>query len=146
MNIDKEAPLIGKKVILINAPVHHVWNIQTDINAWPKWQKDITSANLLGELKQGTTFTWKAMGMGITSALRVVAKNEIIGWSGRSLGMYALHVWKFEKQGKKTRVTTEESLSGWFPQLIRIFKPDFLEQSLTKALMTLKSEAEESRP
>ncbi len=145
MNIDTTAPLIGKKDIEINAPVHHVWAIQTDIESWPKWQKDISSVNIEGKLTKGTVFKWKAMGMNITSVLQEVNENKIIGWSGKSIGMNAIHVWKFEKQGNKTIVTTEESLSGWFPMLIRLFKPDFLEQSLSKSLLNLKNQAEKTK-
>lgn len=145
MNIDTTAPLIGKKDIEINAPVHHVWAIQTDIKSWPKWQKDISSVNIEGKLTKGTVFKWKAMGMNITSVLQEVNENKTIGWSGKSIGMNAIHVWKFEKQGNKTIVTTEESLSGWFPMLIRLFKPDFLEQSLSKSLLNLKNQAEKTK-
>lgn len=145
MNIDTTAPLIGKKDIEINAPVHHVWAIQSDIKSWPKWQKDISSVNIEGKLTKGTVFKWKAMGMNITSVLQEVNENKTIGWSGKSIGMNAIHVWKFEKQGNKTIVTTEESLSGWFPMLIRLFKPDFLEQSLSKSLLNLKNQAEKTK-
>lgn len=145
MNIDTTAPLIGKKDIEINAPVHHVWAIQSDIKSWPKWQKDISSVNIEGKLTKGTVFKWKAMGMNITSVLQEVNENKTIGWSGKSIGMNAIHVWKFEKQGNKTIVTTEESLSGWLPMLIRLFNPDFLEQSLSKSLLNLKNQAEKTK-
>lgn len=82
------------------------------------------------------------MGMGITSTLQEVEPNKIISWIGDSIGMHAIHIWHFEKQGNKTKVITEESLSGWFPSIIKRFKKNFLEESLTKALETLKIEAE----
>ncbi len=145
MKIDSHAPLIAKKRELINAPINHVWKIQSDINNWPKWQKEISDAKLHGKLAKGTTFTWKAMGMNINSKLQEVIENKVIGWSGESFGMNAIHIWKFEKQGNKTLVTTEESLSGWFPRLIKLFKADFLEQSLTKALLNLKNQAEKTK-
>jgi uncharacterized membrane protein len=145
MNIDTKAPLKAKKDIVIDAPVSHVWMVQSDIRNWPKWQKDVSYAELRGKLAKGTVFTWKAMGMNITSELQEVVENKIIGWSGKSIGMSAIHVWKFEKQGNKTRVITEESLSGWFPMIIKLFKPDFLEQSLLKALQTLKHQAEKTK-
>ncbi len=142
MIIDANAPLKAKKDIVINAPVSHVWMVQSDINNWPKWQKEVSYAELQGKLAKGTVFTWKAMGMNITSKLQEVIENKVIGWSGKSIGMSAIHIWKFEKQGNNTRVVTEESLSGWFPLIIKMFKPDFLEQSLSKALQTLKNQAE----
>ncbi len=145
MDIDTKAPLKAKKDIVIDAPVNHVWIIQSDIMNWPKWQKEVSFVKLHGKLAKGTVFTWKAMGMNITSELQEVVVNKIIGWTGKSIGMNAIHIWKFEKQGNKTIVTTEESLSGWFPKLIKIFKPYFLEQSLLKALQTLKHQAEKTK-
>ncbi|MBP7832402.1 MAG: SRPBCC family protein [Candidatus Levybacteria bacterium] len=145
MNIDTNAPLIGKKDIIINAPVDHVWSIQSDVNSWPKWQKDVSFAKLQGKLVKGTMFKWKAMGISITSVLQEVAPNKTIGWTGKSFGMSAVHFWHFEKQGNKTKITTEESLSGWLPKFIKVFKPDFLEQSLSKSLLTLKNHAENTK-
>lgn len=145
MKIDSKAPLTAKKQAIINAPISHVWQVQTDINNWPKWQKEVSHAKLQGKLAKGTIFTWKVMGMNITSELQEVIKNKSIGWSGKSIGMNAVHLWRFEKQGDKTKVTTEESLSGWFPRLIKVFQPNFLEKSLSKALLTLKNQAEKTK-
>lgn len=145
MVIDSTASLTAKKEMIINAPVERIWKIQSDINNWPKWQKDVSYARLQGRLAKGTVFKWKAMGMNITSELQEVNNNKEIGWSGKSIGMNAVHNWKFEKQGNKTKVITEESLSGWFPRIIKLFKPDFLEKSLLKSLQTLKHQAEKTK-
>ncbi len=145
MKIDPKAPLIARKSELIKAPIDHVWQIQSDINNWPKWQKEVSHAKLQGKLEKGTVFTWKAMGMNIYSELQEVIENKIIGWSGKSFGMNAVHIWTFIKEGNNTRVTTEESLSGWFPTLIKIFKPNFLDKSLANALNTLKTYSEATK-
>lgn len=145
MKIDSDAPLIAKKTEFIKAPINHVWQIQSDINNWPKWQKDVSYAKLQGKLEKGTVFTWKAMGMNIYSELQEVIENKTIGWSGKSFGMNAIHIWTFNKEGNNTRVTTKESLSGWFPTLIKIFKPSFLDKSLEKALNTLKTYSEATK-
>jgi hypothetical protein len=86
------------------------------------------------------------MGINITSKLEIVKENTIIGWSGKSIGMHAIHIWKFEIQSKQTKVITEESLSGWLPRIIKFFNPDFLNQSLTEALSVLKHQAEKTSP
>jgi len=145
MNINSKASLIAKKETVINAPVHHVWKIQSDIDNWPKWQKEVSYAKLQGKLAKGTKFQWKAMGMNISSKLQEVVENKTIGWTGKSFGMDAVHFWNFEKHGNMTKVITEESLSGWFPKIIKIFKPDFLEQSLSKTLETLKNQVETTK-
>lgn len=145
MKIDAKAPLKAKKDIIIDAPVETVWAVQSDIESWPQWQKEVSYTELQGKLAKGTVFNWKAMGLRITSELQEVIENKVIGWSGKSIGMNAIHIWYFEKHGNSTRVITEESLSGWLPMIIKIVKSHFLEQSLLKALQTLKDQVENTK-
>ena len=51
MNIDTNAPVFARKEIVIHAPVEKVWELQTDIENWNRWQPDITSAKLEGALE-----------------------------------------------------------------------------------------------
>jgi uncharacterized membrane protein len=46
MDIDQNAPVITRDEILIKAPLTTVWNLFTNINAWPDWHKEIQSACL----------------------------------------------------------------------------------------------------
>jgi uncharacterized membrane protein len=142
MDIDTNAPVFARKEIIIHAPVEYVWQIQTDIENWSKWQPDITSTKLDGDLKAGTTFRWKAKGLNIVSTLHTVKLHRQIGWTGISPGMFAVHNWTFEARGEATLVTTEESLSGWLTRLMKLFDPDFLEKSLETSLQILKTRSE----
>jgi len=144
MNIDRNAPMSARKEIFIEAPPEKVWALHTDINGWPRWQPDISSATLEGNLAAGTVFRWKAKGLGITSTLQEVEPNLRISWTGNSLGMRAVHVWTFEPQDNGTRVVTEESLSGWFPRIVKLFMPTFLEKSLEQSLQVLKTHVEQA--
>ena len=142
MNIDTNAPVFAHKEIIIHAPVEKVWQIQTDIENWNKWQPDITSAKLEGALSAGTVFRWKAMGLNIVSTLHTVKPHKQIGWTGVSLGMSAIHNWMFEERGEATLVITEESLSGWLARFMKMFAPNFLEKSLEASLQILKARSE----
>lgn len=142
MNIDTNAPVFARKEIIIHAPVEKVWQIQTDIENWSKWQPDVTSAKLEGTLAAGTTFRWKAKGLNIVSTLHTVKPHQQIGWTGVSLGMFAIHNWMFEARGEATLVITEESLSGWLARLMKMFAPNFLEKSLEASLQILKARFE----
>lgn len=144
MNINMNAPAFARGEITIEAPVEKVWGVQTDIEGWPQWQADVTSAKLDGELEAGTVFRWKAKGLNITSKLHTVEMNRRIGWTGTSIGMSAIHNWTFESQGAVTRVITEESLSGWLTRLMKLLDPHFLEKSLETSLNILKHRAEAS--
>lgn len=138
----RDSVLSASAKIHINAPIERVWQLQADINDWPRWQKDVTFAKLDTSLKAGQVFRWKAMGLRIISKLKVVKKPSELAWSGNSLGMYAEHKWRFTKTVKGTLVETEESLRGWFPVILKTIDKKFLDKSLMKALTKLKSEAE----
>jgi len=94
-------------------------------------------------VEKGSTFRWKALGMNITSLLEKVDEMKCISWSGKSIGMAALHSWYFQKQGTMTVVKTEEELSGWLARVLKFFDPQFLDKSLEKALETLKKKSEQ---
>lgn len=142
MNIDTKAPVFARKEILIHAPLEMVWKLQTDIENWNRWQPEITSAKLEGALEADTIFRWKAKGLNIVSTLHTVNPLKQIGWTGLSLGMFAIHNWMFEARGETTLVITEESLSGWLTRLMVLLNPRFLERSLETSLNNLKFNAE----
>jgi hypothetical protein len=69
-----------------------------------------------------------------------------IGWTGRSLGAHAEHIWTLTPQNNGTLVTTEESMEGWSIQLLKLVSPKFLDNSLDAWLQNLKTKAELPRP
>lgn len=142
MDIDYNAPLHAEKDILISAPLEKVWSEVTQIDQWSNWQPDVTSAKLDGTLMMGTMFYWKAKGLNITSAIQILEPKQSIGWTGKSLGMEAIHIWTFQKREDSTYVKTKESLSGWFPRVLKLFDPKFLEKSLQNSLQVLKTHVE----
>ncbi|MEZ4770008.1 MAG: SRPBCC family protein [Caldilineales bacterium] len=142
MDIDHNAPLNARKDILILAPLEEVWSAITTIDQWFVWQSDVTSSRLDGELAPGTTFHWKAKGLNIVSTIQVLEPMRRIGWTGKSLGMRAIHIWTFDAVQEGTRVTTEESLSGWFPRILKLTDAHFLEKSLLHSLQELKAHVE----
>jgi uncharacterized protein YndB with AHSA1/START domain len=140
--IDVNAPLTARKEVIIESPVDKIWKIQTDIEGWQKWQPDVTSARLESTISEGAGFHWKAKGLDIVSNFHTVEPQHRIGWTGKSLGMFAIHNWTFEPVDSGTRVITEESLSGWLARLMKLFDPKFLEKSLENSLNTLKAYVE----
>jgi uncharacterized protein YndB with AHSA1/START domain len=144
MNIDYTAPLYAEKEILISAPVEQVWSGITQIDQWSTWQPDVTSAKMDGTLAKGTKFYWKAKGLNITSMIQTLEPMQSIGWTGKSLGMQAIHIWTLEKSNNGTYVKTKESLSGWFPRILKFFDPKFLEKSLQQSLQVLKNHVDGS--
>jgi hypothetical protein len=145
MDINRQAPLVTRKELLIQAQPHTVWNIHTGINAWSRWHPGIALSKLEGSLRVGSVFQWKTGGLTITSTVQVVEPDERIGWTGRALGTQAEHIWIFRPHHDGTLVTTEESMDGWFVRILKIVMPTFLDTSLDLWLQSLKKQAEGRR-
>lgn len=142
MNTRTNAVLVATAQTEIAVPLATIWKLQTDIDRWPTWQRDIAYARLEGPLQAGTLFRWKAMGLSIVSCLEEVVPMSRLAWSGNSLGMQAVHSWTFRARGGVTYVETTEALYGWFPRILKLMDPHFLDKSLEAALVKLKQAAE----
>lgn len=144
MQIDSNAALQSRQEILINAPVEKVWGLLTDLKNWPRWQPEISNVTMEGDLVPGTVFRWKAKSASIVSTLQEVEAPRRISWTGKAVGTQAVHIYQLEPQGSQTKVVVEESLAGWFPGIMKVFSPKFLEKSMSASLQTLKAAAEKA--
>ncbi|USN96547.1 MAG: SRPBCC family protein [Candidatus Nomurabacteria bacterium] len=142
MELPENAPVRRRQSIEVYASVHLVWSLMSEIEQWPKWNTDIKSARLLGNLRPGTTFKWKAGPGTITSTIEAVEPEKMIGWSGKLPGILAVHIWRIEGNNKKVVVTTEESWSGIVPKLFRKYSEQTLEKAINDGLLLLKHAAE----
>jgi uncharacterized protein YndB with AHSA1/START domain len=109
MEIDANAPVITRDEILIDAPVAVIWNIQTDIAAWPQWQPEVDAAQLDGALAVGSKFHWQTAGLQITSTVQELDPPRRIVWAGPAQGITAIHVWELTPTDHGVLVHTEES-------------------------------------
>ena len=142
IEINSSAPVISKKTITIFAPAGVVWEVLTRINNWPDWQKNVKEAILEGPLKEGTAFNWKAGGISFSSEIHTMKPDSEFGWTGRTMGAYAVHNWWLEKKGGATRVTVEESLEGFLPYILRKYFRKILEEGMQTQLVELKITSE----
>jgi Polyketide cyclase / dehydrase and lipid transport len=113
-----------------------------DFDAWPDWNPDVKSMSIHGPVAPGTEFEWRSGPLRITSRLERVERPNLIGWTGKALGIAAVHVWHFEAQDGGTLVRTEESWAGPLPRLLRGRMEKALQDSLDRGLSHLKAEAE----
>lgn len=142
VSINENAPIIAKVKIEIEADPETVWNILTNIDAWPKWNSDVKEATLQGDLKSGTQFKWKA-GLGkITSVLQNVEPPHLIAWTGKTMGINAIDVYKINPLNGKTIVKEEESWEGLISRVMHGRMQEILDNSLKSGLESLKAEAE----
>jgi len=141
-SINDKAPVKCRKTVLINSAPEKVWTILTSIDRWPSWQTDIAKATQNGPLQPATTFDWQSGGAKIHSTLQPIDRFNHIGWTGKSVGILAIHNWKLTIENGQTKVEVEESMEGL---LASLFKKTFnrsLEMGMQKWLDLLKAENE----
>ena len=142
MDINRKAPAIGSAEALVRAPLDIVWSVQTNFTEWSRWNPDVEYVDMEGPLAPGTEFRWKAGGAAIISELQEVEPKRRIVWTGKILGIRAVHVWTFEKQADGVLVRTEESFEGVIARLFAKSMRRMLAAALTKGLDALKAECE----
>jgi len=142
MEIDRAAPVAAERDVEIRGEQESVWNVLIEVERWPSWQPDISSAKLDGNFAEGTQFRWKAGPSIINSTVERVDRPRLVGWRGKTFGAQAVHVWKLESTPTGTRVTTEESMSGLIPRLLRGWMQRSLEKSLDTWLRELTKTVE----
>jgi uncharacterized protein YndB with AHSA1/START domain len=140
--IDAHAPIVLRRETEIAATPEAVWAVLAEIDAWAAWSDDVASASLHGELAAGTTFRWKAGGSVIRSRLTRVAPPHAIAWSGRALGLRAIHAYRLEPHGSGTLVRTEESVGGGVARLFRGPLERKMGAALANGLRCLRDEVE----
>ncbi|MBD3183716.1 polyketide cyclase [Candidatus Poribacteria bacterium] len=142
MTIDENAPAISKGEIQINSSPEIIWDIISDIEKWPQWNPDIKWASLDGKLTAETTFQWKSGPGKITSKIQTVEPPNQIAWTGKTMGISAVHVWKIEPEDNITIVKTEESWNGLIVYIFRKSMQKKLDEAIESVLQYLKAEAE----
>lgn len=140
IEVDRIAPCFAKGEIVVDAPLAHVFNIIADINSWPQWQDDVSSAHIEGNPEPGKTFKWKANGMVINSRLHTVYPYSEIGWTGQIWWIKAIHNWYLSSEGNGTRIVVRESMRGLGASFLR----KTIEEGIAKSLQELKAKAEKT--
>jgi uncharacterized protein YndB with AHSA1/START domain len=140
------APVFSTHEIEIDAPIDRVWGILTAIEQWPAWNPDVKSMSVDGPVAEGVTFRWKAGPGTITSRVEHLARPRLVAWSGRTLGIRAVHIWRLEARDGTTLASTEESYDGLVARVLRRSLQKTLDTALTDGAGYLKAEAEKPSP
>ncbi|WP_200961703.1 SRPBCC family protein [Paenibacillus sp. Soil724D2] len=130
IDVDRNAQVIVDLSIEINAPQETVWRIQTGIDQWPTWQKNVSQARLSAPITVGTTFQWETHGLSIVSTIREVDPLRRIVWGGPVQGIEGVHVWTITPTLEGVVVYTTESWDG--PPVAA--DPDGMRAALTSSL------------
>ncbi|HMF84056.1 MAG TPA: SRPBCC family protein [Acidimicrobiia bacterium] len=143
--IDGDAPVLARHGIDIRAPLDTVWQLHTDVNAWPTWQTDITAAHLDGAFEPGGSFAWTSSGLSVTSTIYDVAPDRSRTlWGGTAEGITGIHEWTFRDMTQGVIVGTSESFAGEPVDRDPSPMQSILDESLVSWLLRLKAKAEAS--
>ena len=142
MDINSSAPATFGGSIHIDADPETVFAVIADIGTWPEWNSDVRSATVEGPIAVGTVFRWKAGPSSLTSTLRVVDRPHEIAWTGKTMGIDAVHVFRFEATDGGTLARSDESWDGLLPRVLKGYSKKSLEKAITGVLADLKAEAE----
>jgi hypothetical protein len=79
----------------------------------------------------------------ITSVLRPGEPPSLVSWSGKTLGIGTIHVYRLTEEGGKTIVTSEESWDGLIVKALRGRMKKTLEAAIESGLPHLKAASEQ---
>ena len=142
MDIDRQAPATAAGEVRIAAPQDTVWQVLSDVRDWPRWNADVKSMAVNGPVEPGTEFSWKSGSASLVSHLEVVDPPREIGWTGETMGIHAVHVFRLEARDGGTTVRSEESFRGLIPSVLRGYSRKVLQRGIDGILGALKTEAE----
>lgn len=139
---DPQAPVFTRGEIEIVADPESVWSVMSDVAGWPRWNPDVKDAEVDGDVAEGIAFRWKAGPGTIRSTFRVVDRPRALGWTGKTLGIPAIHVYRLSEVDSGTTVVLEESWDGFLSHVFRRPFRRMLDAAVDKGLQALKLEAE----
>jgi uncharacterized protein YndB with AHSA1/START domain len=142
MEINRNAPATAEGELRIGADPQTVFAVISAIDQWPSWNPDVRSVSVEGPVQSGTVFRWKSGPSSLTSTLQVVDPPHEIAWTGTTMGIKAVHVFRFQAADGGTLAHSEESWEGLIASLLKGYSRRTLEKGIRSVLAHLKAEAE----
>ncbi|WP_328494814.1 SRPBCC family protein [Streptomyces sp. NBC_00414] len=114
VTVAKNAPVVSRASVVIEAPLKTVWKLHTDIDAWETWIPEITPARKKtpGPLRPGAVFEWSPQNMKVTSTVTAVEQGRCTAWAAPVNGIDGVHLFTFKQVKGGVLATTEESWAG----------------------------------
>jgi hypothetical protein len=119
-----------------------LWDILVDVKAWPEWQGTSHVDPPAAPLQTGSTFVAELGGHKWHLTVTEADRPKRLVWTGRQMGLHAVHEWEFAQTGGRTKVTSRETMSGWMLLFVRGMVEKKVSETDEKWLAALKSKAE----
>jgi uncharacterized protein YndB with AHSA1/START domain len=142
MEINRNAPATADGELRIAADPQTVFAVISAIHQWPSWNPDVKSVSLEGPVQPGTVFRWKSGPSSLTSTIQVLDPPREIAWTGTTMGIKAVHVFRFQATDGGTLARSEESWEGLLASLLKGYSRKTLDKGIRSVLAHLRTEAE----
>jgi uncharacterized protein YndB with AHSA1/START domain len=129
----------------IQAPPKVVWDIITDVQAWPEWYVGATNLTVRSpdqRVGPGITVSWRTMGLNFDSVVKEFEPPHRFAWESRKAVIQGYHAWLIIPTETGSRVITDESFTGFLAYMQRTFIPNKLHRLHQTFLEELKLKAE----
>jgi len=141
--------MVIEESIFINATVEKVWHTFTDLTCWVNWNsvlKDIAAEN--PSIQKGNTFTCSirpfVFPVKFESFIEEVVPNERVVWSGSTYGIFARHVFVFQRTGDLVQVLSTETFKGITIENLKFIFPGWRIRELTQSFLKDLKKASET--
>lgn len=136
---------------LVRAPRDRVWQVFSDLTAWPSWNPQCPGQAPRASLHAGARLDlWlRPLGLPLSVRAEVVEADpaRAVSWRGRAWGITTQQRYTFRDQGRHTLVGFSESLGGWPLLLARPwYSPRTLSLQAQAWLQALASQSESGVP
>ena len=134
MEINRNAPATAVGELRIDADPQTVFSVISAIDQWPSWNPNVKSVTLQGPVQQGTVFRWKSGSSTLTSTLQVLDPPHEIAWTGMTMGIKAVHLFRFQANDGGTLARSEESWEGLLASLLKGYSRKTLDKEIGSVL------------
>ena len=112
VEINSEAPVKVSKALKINKEASEIFKKLTDLEGLPSWFAALERVNAK-ELKEGSKIEFKFKRKRVKSEVHTFSKGEYkLGWTGRAIGIRAVHNWEVVEDEGGAVVFVDQSLEG----------------------------------
>ncbi len=126
----------------VGSTAERLWDILTDVKAWPEWQGTSFVDPPAASLEKGSTFTAELGGHNWNVTVTEADRPVRLVWAGRQMGLKAVHEWEFAEGGGRTQAISRDTVSGWPLLFARATVEKKVSQHDERWLASLKVKAE----
>lgn len=130
----------------ISATPEVVWNIITDVSAWPEWYSGASNVSILrpgtGRVGPDSVVSWRTMGLNFDSEAHEFEPPARFAWGSRKAVISGYHAWLIIPTAEGCRVITDGAFRGPLAIMQGTFVPNKLHGLHQEFLDKLKIKAD----